>query len=92
MRDGRTAPAEVEIVRAAPDRSLLRLTIHEGRKHQVKWMCLAVGLPVKRLRRIQIGPLTLGRLPKGAVRELTPQEVAQLRQAVGLPPLQENRR
>lgn len=86
LEDGVTAPAQVQKIRYIADRktTLLRLTIHEGRKRQVKRMCQAVGHPVVRLHREQFGPLTLRNLPVGAWRHLTADEVAALREAVGL--------
>lgn len=86
LEDGLTAPAQVQKVRYIADRktTLLRLTIHEGRKRQVKRMCQAVGHPVVRLHRERFGPLTLRSLPAGAWRHLTDEEVSALRQAVGL--------
>lgn len=86
LEDGLTAPAQVQKVRYIADRktTLLRLTIHEGRKRQVKRMCQAVGHPVVRLHRERFGPLTLRSLPAGAWRQLTDEEVSALRQAVGL--------
>ncbi|MDW8290601.1 MAG: pseudouridine synthase [Armatimonadota bacterium] len=88
LEDGITAPAQVERVRYLADRrtTLLRLTLHEGRKRQVKRMCQAVGHPVVRLHRERFGPLTLRRLPVGLWRYLTPEEVVLLRRSVGLPP------
>ena len=77
LEDGPTAPAGVR--RLAPD--LLELTIHEGRKRQVKRMCAAVGHPVRRLERIAFGPLTLGDLRPGAHRRLTSAELAELSRA-----------
>jgi len=75
LEDGPTAPAGVR--RLGPSR--LRLTLHEGRKHQVKRMCAAVGHPVQRLHRSRYAGLTLQRLEPGAWRELTGEEVAELR-------------
>jgi 23S rRNA pseudouridine2605 synthase len=77
LDDGRTAPARAK--RLAPNR--LELTIHEGRKHQVKRMCAAVGLPVVRLHRPRYADLELGDLAPGAWRELSDEEVEQLRAA-----------
>jgi 23S rRNA pseudouridine2605 synthase len=74
LEDGRTSPARVERLR--PD--TLALTIHEGRKRQVKRMCEAVGHPVLSLARVRFGPLELGELRLGAHRRLSPSEVAQL--------------
>lgn len=58
------------------------LTFTEGRKHEVKRYCAALGHPVVRLRRIAFGPLTLGDLRVGASREITRRELAALRNAV----------
>jgi pseudouridine synthase len=77
LDDGRTAPAAVR--RLGP--SLLELTLHEGRKHQVKRMCEAVGHPVTRLHRRGYAGLTLAGLAPGAWRELTAAEVAPPRAA-----------
>lgn len=65
-------------------RSLLRLTVHEGRKRQIRLMCEAVGHPVMELKRIRIGPLVLRDLPAGACRLIGKAEVQRLRRAVGL--------
>ena len=78
LEDGRTAPAHTR--RLA--RSRLELTIHEGRKHQVKRMLEAVGHPVTRLHRSVYAGLTLEGLEPGAWRELTSREVERLRSAV----------
>jgi 23S rRNA pseudouridine2605 synthase len=78
LDDGMTAPARVSIVAPAA----LRITIHEGRNRQVRRMCDAVGLPVRRLIRSRIGPLADRRLRPGTWRELTFDEVRALEQAV----------
>lgn len=75
LEEGMTAPALVR--RTAPGE--LELTIHEGRKRQVKRMCEAVGHPVIRLSRVSIGPLKLGELKPGEFRRLGEDEVALLR-------------
>ena len=75
LEDGRTAPARAR--RLGPSR--LELTLHEGRKHQVKRMCGAVGHPVVRLHRSRYAGLGLGSLRPGEWRELTADEVAKLR-------------
>jgi 23S rRNA pseudouridine2605 synthase len=75
LDDGRTAPAGVR--RLGP--SKLELTLHEGRKHQVKRMCEAVGHPVVRLHRTRYAGLTVEGLEPGAWRQLEPSEVDQLR-------------
>ena len=75
LDDGLTAPARARIL--AP--STLELVLHEGRKHQVKRMCEAVGYPVRRLHRSRYAGLTLEGLEPGAWRELEPSEVSRLR-------------
>ncbi|MDX6388906.1 MAG: rRNA synthase [Gaiellaceae bacterium] len=75
LDDGLTAPAEVK--RLAPSR--LELTLHEGRKHQVKRMCEAVGHPVRRLHRSRYANLDVAGLTLGEWRELTEPEVSRLR-------------
>jgi 23S rRNA pseudouridine2605 synthase len=79
LDDGRTAPAKARLL--GP--SLVELTLHEGRKHQVKRMCEAVGHPVQHLHRSRYAGLTLGGLEPGSWRELEPSEVKRLRD---LPP------
>ncbi len=74
LDDGRTAPAGVR--RLGP--SKLELTLHEGRKHQVKRMCEAVGHPVARLHRSCYAGLTVEGLEPGRWRELEPSEVKRL--------------
>jgi 23S rRNA pseudouridine2605 synthase len=79
LEDGRTAPARVR--RLGADR--LELTLHEGRRHQVRRMCDAVGHPVRKLERVAFGPVRLDRLRVGAHRRLSPGEVEALRSAAG---------
>ncbi len=75
LDDGKTAPARV--TRVKPD--TLEITIHEGRKRQVKRMCDAVGHRVLKLERIRFGPLRLGDLKPGQSRRLTSDELSLLR-------------
>jgi len=82
LEDGVTAPARV-LVRKVGKRSRVELTIHEGRKRQVKRMLAAVGHKVVALKRTRVGPLTLGELPPGEWRYLTEEEVQLLREAAG---------
>jgi 23S rRNA pseudouridine2605 synthase len=70
-----TAPARVR--RAGPN--AIEITIHEGKKRQVRRMCEAVGHPVTALRRTAFGPLRLGSLAPGEHRRLRAAEVARLR-------------
>jgi len=75
LEDGRTAPVRARLL--GP--STIELVLHEGRKHQVKRMCEAVGHPVQRLHRSAYAGLTVEGLEPGAWRELEPSEVNRLR-------------
>jgi 23S rRNA pseudouridine2605 synthase len=77
LDDGPTAPARVRRV----ERSTIELVLREGRKHQVKRMCEAVGHPVVRLHRTRYAGLTVEGLGAGEWRELTAEEVESLRAA-----------
>lgn len=85
LEDGPTLPAEVEYADIAPDmkRSVIRITITEGRNRQVRRMFEAIGHPVERLKRIRYGPLDLEGLQRGKYRRLTKEEVDALRQSTG---------
>src|SRR5207253_3225964 len=74
LDDGRTAPARARRL----GRGRVELVLHEGRKHQVKRMLAAVGLPVTRLHRSGYAGVTLEGLEPGACRELEPSEVKRL--------------
>lgn len=79
----KTQPAVVNVLSKENGRVVLLVTIKEGRNRQVRKMCEGVGLEVARLRRISIGPLKLGMLKPGTYRELTPEELRALRNAMG---------
>jgi len=87
LEDG---PARVERARrlrgAETGLHWLELGLAEGRYREVKRLCRAVGLVVRRLRRVAFGPLHLGRLPPGQWRDLTPAEVDRLAAAGGNQP------
>ena len=70
---------EVKLLKAEGAKARFRVTIHEGRNRQVRRMCEAAGMCCTKLRRIQEGSLTLGDLPLGKWRYLTPQEVETLK-------------
>lgn len=74
------APARYEILSTDVKKqtSVIQLTIHEGKNHQVKNMLEAVQLPVQKLKREKYGELTLAGLRPGEFRELTKKEVKQL--------------
>ena len=76
----KTKPAEVEVIEYKKDTntSLLRIIITEGKYHQVKNMCEAVGLPVKRLTRLRFATISTEEIAKGEYRRLKIHEVKQL--------------
>ncbi len=71
----KTAPAKVTIAEAQSNNTWIDITIHEGRNRQIRKMCEAVGYPVLRLIRTQLGPWTLGDLATGKYRTLNPSEI-----------------
>ncbi len=80
LEDGRTAPAEVEVLQQGPEVTWLRVTMHEGRKRQIRRVAEVVGHPVLELVRVRLGSLRLGNLPAGQWRYLTDQEIRALRE------------
>ena len=78
----KTAPANVIVLDKQPGRVVLQITIHEGRNRQIRRMCEAVGLEVARLKRTSVGPLKLGMLKPGEWRELKPDELRAIRNAM----------
>jgi 23S rRNA pseudouridine2605 synthase len=84
LDDGPVKPDKVTVKSRGPAKSLVEVTLHEGRNHIVRRMFDAVGHPVRRLSRIQIGPVRLGQLAQGASRELTSAELGALLDAVKL--------
>jgi 23S rRNA pseudouridine2605 synthase len=82
LEDGRARAEEVRFLRRTSDNSWITLTLREGRHHEVKRLCLAVGHPVQKLRRVSYAGVGLGKLKPGELRRLTPAEVALLRRAV----------
>jgi 23S rRNA pseudouridine2605 synthase len=77
LEDGLTAPAIVEIKHydEAKDLTTFYVTIHEGRNRQVRRMCEFIGYPVRHLKRVQVGMLTLRGMKRGEFRDLTQEEV-----------------
>src|SRR4029078_4648101 len=82
--DGRTLlPAKVQL-ESRGETAWLRVTLHEGKKNQIVRMMDQIGHPVRRLRRLAVGPVQLAALPAGKWRFLTPEEIVGLRAAAGL--------
>jgi pseudouridine synthase len=82
LEDGPACPRDVQILATGTETSRVRLTFTEGRKHEVKRYCEALGHPILKLRRIAFGPIRLGNLPAGRSRSLTATEIRSLRAAV----------
>ena len=83
--EGRVVDVRKARVRSqAASRAIVELVIHEGRNRIVRRLLAQVGLPVRRLSRTRIGPVKLGNLRSGSLRELTPTEVGALLDTAGL--------
>lgn len=79
LAEGRTGSLRIKISSRRAGRTVLDMTLNEGMKREIRRVCARFGHEVRRLRRIAIGPIELGDLPIGAVRELTEQELDMLR-------------
>lgn len=75
----RTSPAKIEVLKHNRNSTVVDITIHEGRNHQVRRMFKAIDTPVQTLERIKIGNLVIGRLAVGGYRKLGPAEVEYLK-------------
>lgn len=84
LDDGTAVAISARPVARSGERAAVRVVMGEGRKREVRRMLAAVGLPVRRLIRVRVGPLRLGRLRAGEVRELDPAEVRALYRDAGL--------
>ncbi|WP_319434567.1 pseudouridine synthase [Mycobacterium sp. RTGN5] len=84
LEDGPASVDDFAVVDAVPGKTLLRVTLHEGRKRIVRRLLDAVGYPVEALVRVSIGEVTLGEQRPGSIRALTRKEVGELYKAVGL--------
>ena len=82
-KGSRTGRSHIKVARRSRDRSVLEITIREGRNRQVRRMLADLGHKVRDLTRIRMGPLTLEGLAPGRFRPLNPREVRQLRQLAG---------
>lgn len=82
LEDGTARAKRARLIDAGPVVSHVVLVLTEGRKREVRRMMSEVGHPVMKLRRLRYGPVVLGDLPRGAWRDLTPDEVRALRKAV----------
>lgn len=78
LEDGPVKPDKVKLISRSQNKTLLEITLHEGRNRIVRRMMEAVGHPVDRLARTRIGPIRLGVLPVGETRELSRDELGAL--------------
>jgi 23S rRNA pseudouridine2605 synthase len=85
VEDRVVVPDECRLLRESPEGIIIKIVLHEGLYHVVRAMMESVGIEIDKLRRVRIGPLTLTGIPPGAWRDLTPGELQQLYQAIGLP-------
>ena len=83
LDDGPARVRDARVAGRSADRGALRVVMTEGRKREVRRLLAAVGLPVTRLVRVRVGPVRLGRLAPGEIRELRADEVLELRQLTG---------
>jgi 23S rRNA pseudouridine2605 synthase len=84
LEDGLAAVDDFAVVDAIPGKTLIRLTLHEGRKRIVRRMLAEVGFPVQELVRTDLGAVTLGEQRPGSIRALRRNEIGDLYKAVGL--------
>jgi pseudouridine synthase len=84
LEEGRTGPAQVEVIEAGQAQARLRVVIRQGWKRQLRRSLAAVGHPVIDLLRVRIGSLRLGGLAPGSYRALTEAELEELRHNAGL--------
>jgi 23S rRNA pseudouridine2605 synthase len=84
LADGVATADRFRVVERAGSQALVEIMLHEGRKHIVRRMLAATGHPVSRLVRTHVGPVALGSLRPGGIRQLTAKEIGDLYAAVGL--------
>ncbi len=78
LEEGKTAPCKIEMESKSPRETSLYVTLHEGKKRQIRRMFEAIGHRVKELARLSYGTLSLGDLRLGQKRELRAQELREL--------------
>ena len=84
LEDGPVEVRRARVISTTADRGIVELVIHEGRNRIVRRLLDHVGHPVQRLTRTAIGPVRIGNLKQGSLRELTPDEVGSLLDAADL--------
>lgn len=78
LKDGVTAKTEVKVLNLRPRRTLIHITLYEGKNRQIRRMAGILKLEVTSLKRLAIGPIKLADLKPGQSRPLTPEEVSSL--------------
>ncbi len=84
LEDGRVRPDAIKLIQRGGDKTIVSVVLHEGRNRIVRRMFEAVGHPVRRLTRTAIGPVPVGQLKVGDLRDLTRDELGALMDLVGL--------
>jgi pseudouridine synthase len=84
LEDGITLPAKAKFLKKTTKNCWLKITLYEGKNRQVKRMCAAIGHPVLKIKRVSLGPLSLGDVSRGKYRHLTRDEVKELYALVSL--------
>ncbi len=84
LADGRARAESVRVLQSSGTKTWLEMTIREGKKHEIRRLCEAVGHDVEKLKRVALGPIELGGLEPGESRLLTEKEVRILYRTVGL--------
>ncbi|HXG31430.1 MAG TPA: pseudouridine synthase [Thermodesulfobacteriota bacterium] len=84
LDDGPAIPDHVDVVKYEGENTLIKIAFHEGRNRLVKRFLASFNHPVLRLKRIAVGSVKLGRLPRGSWRYMTEEELLILKKTVGL--------
>ncbi|MEE9591078.1 MAG: pseudouridine synthase [Thermodesulfobacteriota bacterium] len=82
LEDGKTLPARAKIIKETKENSWIEITVYEGRNRLVKRMCMAIGHPVAKLKRIEFAGIKLGNMKSGSYRVLTPKEMDLLKKKI----------
>ncbi len=84
LEDGKTQPCEITFIKTTRENSRFKVVLSEGKKQQIRRMFMKIGHPVMKLKRVEYGPLKLGKLPIGSFRPLTEKELAELKKVCKL--------
>ncbi len=84
LEDGKTQPCEIYFLKTTRENSRFKVVLKEGKKQQIRRMFMKIGHPVMKLKRIEYGPLKLGKLAIGDFRPLSEEEIQELKKACKL--------